>query len=62
MPGPTTTDSRVCAHCDGFPTVEITTGARRLDGTRATITAHCPNCHGTGHTTPARPTLAMSGR
>ncbi|MEW5539722.1 hypothetical protein AB1339_18955 [Streptomyces cyaneofuscatus] len=40
----------VGGHCDGFPTVTITTGTRTPDGQRQTITAHCPACHGTGHT------------
>ncbi|MEV3846736.1 hypothetical protein AB0J30_08060 [Streptomyces microflavus] len=43
----------ICGHCDGFPTVTITTGQTTPDGQRQTITAHCPACHGTGHTTPA---------
>ncbi|MCL6281654.1 hypothetical protein M3398_30795 [Streptomyces albidoflavus] len=43
----------ICGHCDGFPTVTITTGTRTPDGQRKTITAHCPACHGTGHTAPA---------
>ncbi|MEU1792837.1 hypothetical protein [Streptomyces californicus] len=43
----------ICANCDGFPT--ITTGTRTPNGQRQTITANCPACHGTGHTTtPAR--------
>ncbi|MYX13458.1 hypothetical protein GTY67_08445 [Streptomyces sp. SID8374] len=44
----------ICGHCDGFPTVTITTGTRTPDGQRQTITANCPACHGTGHTAPAR--------
>ncbi|MFJ1816632.1 hypothetical protein [Streptomyces sp. NPDC088139] len=44
----------ICAHCDGFPTVAITTGQTTPDGHRHTITAHCPACHGTGHILPAR--------
>lgn len=44
----------ICAHCDGFPQVVITTGQITPDGERRTITADCPVCHGTGHTTPAR--------
>ncbi|MFF9274377.1 hypothetical protein [Streptomyces griseosporeus] len=40
---------RVCRDCDGFATVAITTGTRRPDGTRATLTIACPTCKGTGH-------------
>ncbi|MFD9847243.1 hypothetical protein [Streptomyces parvus] len=54
MPQPTP-PRPICGHCDGFPTVTITTGTRTPDGQRKTITANCPACHGTGHTTtPAR--------
>ncbi|MEU0830530.1 hypothetical protein [Streptomyces sp. NPDC005969] len=42
----------ICGHCDGFPTVAITTGQTTPTGERHTITADCPACHGTGHTTP----------
>ncbi|MET8435937.1 hypothetical protein ABZV61_24730 [Streptomyces sp900116325] len=38
----------ICAHCDGFPKVAITTGQTTPDGQRHTITADCPACHGTG--------------
>ncbi|MEV0954654.1 hypothetical protein ACFY8Q_06885 [[Kitasatospora] papulosa] len=44
----------ICAHCDGFPQVAITTGQTTPAGHRQTITADCPACHGTGHTLPAR--------
>ncbi|MFI6609387.1 hypothetical protein [Streptomyces sp. NPDC050507] len=44
----------VCAHCDGFPTVAITTGQTTPTGHRHTITADCPACRGTGHALPAR--------
>lgn len=44
----------ICAHCDGFPQVAITTGQTTPDGQRHTITADCPACHGTGRTIPAR--------
>ncbi|MEV5681494.1 hypothetical protein [Streptomyces sp. NPDC052179] len=44
----------ICAHCDGFPNVAITTGQTTPNGERHTITADCPACHGTGHTAPAR--------
>ncbi|WP_405713603.1 MULTISPECIES: hypothetical protein [unclassified Streptomyces] len=44
----------VCAHCDGFPTVAITTGQTNADGHRETVTATCRPCNGTGHTAPAR--------
>ncbi|MGY4918025.1 hypothetical protein ACWD9K_22830 [Streptomyces sp. 900116325] len=43
----------ICAHCDGFPQVAITTGQTTPDGQRHTITADCPACHGTGRTIPA---------
>lgn len=43
----------ICGHCDGFPTVTITTGTRTADGQRKTIAANCPACRGTGHTTPS---------
>ncbi|WP_032773352.1 hypothetical protein [Streptomyces sp. NRRL F-2202] len=43
----------ICGHCDGFPTVTITTGNRASDGQRETISANCPACHGTGRTVPA---------
>lgn len=51
----------VCRHCDGFATAAITTGARHRDGSRVTITAHCPTCKGHGTTTLA-PVLAHTGR
>jgi hypothetical protein len=51
----------VCANCDGFPVVHITTGTRNVDGTRRTLPAVCPACKGTGHT-PARPALTTAGR
>lgn len=44
----------ICAHCDGFPQVVITTGQTTPTGRRQTITATCPACRGTGHTAPAR--------
>ncbi|MFJ8857030.1 hypothetical protein ACIRD8_01215 [Streptomyces sp. NPDC102451] len=44
----------ICAHCDGFPQVAITTGQTTPTGHRQTITADCPACNGTGHTSPAR--------
>ncbi|MYS25283.1 hypothetical protein GA0115240_176824 [Streptomyces sp. DvalAA-14] len=53
----------VCGHCDGFPTVAITTGTRNPDGTRRTLNVTCPACKGTGTiTAPARRTLATAGR
>jgi DnaJ-class molecular chaperone len=54
--------ARRCPHCDGFPTVHVTTGTRHPDGTRTTLPVTCPACHGTGTTTPARPVLAATGR
>jgi len=59
MPQHSHASGRVCGHCDGFPTVHIATGSRRLDGTRTTIAVDCPACHGTG-TVPARRTLATA--
>ncbi|WP_250288451.1 hypothetical protein [Streptomyces atroolivaceus] len=44
----------ICAHCDGFPQVVITTGQTTPTGRRQTITADCPACHGTGRTLPGR--------
>ncbi|MET7364499.1 hypothetical protein ABZS61_01485 [Streptomyces sp. NPDC005566] len=47
---PETTRPRpICAHCDGFPSVTITTGQTTPDGHRHTTTADCPACRGTGH-------------
>ncbi|MEV0914649.1 hypothetical protein AB0I93_10335 [Streptomyces sp. NPDC049967] len=43
----------ICTHCDGFPTVAITTGQTTPTGERRTITADCPACLGTGHVTPS---------
>jgi hypothetical protein len=51
----------VCGHCDGFPSVAITTGTRNPDGTRTTLTVNCPACQGTG-TAPVRRVLATAGR
>ncbi|MFE6972053.1 hypothetical protein [Streptomyces sp. NPDC057682] len=51
----------VCGHCDGFPTVAVTTGTRSLDGHRHTVNADCPACHGTGHTLPAARTTTPIG-
>ncbi|MFD4763155.1 hypothetical protein ACFWOJ_31185 [Streptomyces sp. NPDC058439] len=51
----------ICAHCDGFPQVAITTGQTASDGERKTITADCPACRGTGHALPAR-AYARAGR
>ncbi|MFM9368395.1 hypothetical protein [Streptomyces sp. Da 82-17] len=44
---------RICRDCDGFATAVITTGTRNPDGTRTTLTAHCPTCKGHGRTTKA---------
>lgn len=44
----------ICTHCDGFPTVAITTGQTTPTGERETVTATCHPCNGAGHTTPAR--------
>ena len=61
MPQHSHAPGHVCGHCDGFPTVAITTGGRNPDGTRTTINATCPACQGTG-TAPARRTLVAVGR
>ncbi|MFG3042487.1 hypothetical protein ACGFYZ_36870 [Streptomyces sp. NPDC048330] len=58
---PQTLTVRVCSHCDGFPVVHITTGARTSDGQRDTLAATCPRCQGTGtRTLPA--SLAHAGK
>ncbi|MFF4288301.1 hypothetical protein ACFY0R_23850 [Streptomyces sp. NPDC001633] len=44
---------RICADCDGFPTVAITTGQRTHTGARRTVTVSCRTCHGTGIRPPA---------
>ncbi|WP_037574597.1 hypothetical protein [Phaeacidiphilus oryzae] len=59
---PATTPARVCGHCDGHPTVAISTGPRRPDGTLPTLRVDCPACHGTGTTTPPRPAALASAR
>ncbi|MFJ1595586.1 hypothetical protein [Streptomyces sp. NPDC088261] len=53
--------TRLCQDCDGFPTVAITTGTRRPDGARQTITVVCRTCNGTGHVTLAA-ALVRAGR
>ncbi|MGW3724347.1 hypothetical protein [Streptomyces sp. NPDC000851] len=40
----------VCHHCDGFPVVSVTTGARHGDGSRVLLHVVCHVCQGTGHT------------
>ncbi|MFF0833780.1 hypothetical protein ACFYWF_12510 [Streptomyces sp. NPDC003344] len=44
--------TRVCHDCDGHATAHITTGTRRPDGTRHTLTVVCPACKGTGRRAP----------
>ncbi|MFH9820585.1 hypothetical protein [Streptomyces sp. NPDC017230] len=44
---------RICPACDGFATVGVALDGRDARGHLRTITAHCPDCHGTG-TVPAR--------
>lgn len=56
-----TTPVRVCAHCDGYPTVRVTLGGRDRHGNLRTITVHCPACHGTG-TRPVRTAQLIGGR
>ncbi|WP_405561356.1 hypothetical protein [Streptomyces sp. NBC_01180] len=52
----------VCAHCDGFPKAAVTTGQTTPNGRRETITADCPACHGTGHTTTPARAYARAGK
>ncbi|GAB3952870.1 hypothetical protein [Streptomyces sparsus] len=52
---------RHCPHCDGFPTVHITTGTRHLNHTRETIPVTCPTCQGTG-TVPVGVRAAVGSR
>ncbi|WP_156207341.1 hypothetical protein [Streptomyces lycii] len=42
-----------CPDCAGFSRVAVTTGHRDPDGSRRTITATCPACHGSGKRVPA---------
>ncbi|QNE76106.1 hypothetical protein F0344_17075 [Streptomyces finlayi] len=51
----------ICAHCDGFPQVAITTGQSTSNGQRRTVTATCLPCNGTGHTNLIR-AYARSGK
>ncbi|MEV6313750.1 hypothetical protein [Streptomyces sp. NPDC051776] len=49
--------SRMCPACEGFASAAITLGGRDRHGKLRTITAHCPDCQGTGTTrrrTPAQ--------
>lgn len=48
MTQPTPARARRCPDCDGFPVVHIDTGARHLDGARATLSVTCNACQGTG--------------
>ena len=58
MPAP-----RLCPTCDGFPVVAVTTSTRRLpDGTLPTLTATCPDCHGTGTRPAVRPARVLVAR
>ncbi|UFQ15653.1 MULTISPECIES: hypothetical protein [Streptomyces] len=45
---------RICPTCDGFASVKVTRGGRDRHGHLHTITAHCTDCHGTGHTRTTR--------
>jgi DnaJ-class molecular chaperone len=58
QPTPAPANAPVCGHCDGFPVVAVTTGTRHRDGTRRTVRAVCPACHGTGTLRPAAPVKA----
>ncbi|WP_394429916.1 hypothetical protein [Streptomyces sp. SGAir0957] len=60
MAQPTPARPRICHDCDGFPTVKVTTGLRNRDGSRQTLTAHCPTCQGRGQSAPA--VLTRAGR
>ncbi|SHI23390.1 hypothetical protein [Streptomyces sp. 3214.6] len=51
----------VCRDCAGFASTMVTTGARHLDGTRATVRVDCPTCKGTGTTSPTT-ALVQAGR
>ncbi|POX36726.1 hypothetical protein C3486_32020 [Streptomyces sp. Ru73] len=51
MPETRPAGTRLCPDCDGFPTVAITTGQRRPDGSRQTLTVTCRTCEGTGTVT-----------
>ncbi|MEU5163526.1 hypothetical protein AB0G74_28475 [Streptomyces sp. NPDC020875] len=57
MPQHTPAPEQICPDCDGFPVVTITTGTRHPDGSRATLKATCPTCHGTGTTPAPRPAV-----
>ncbi|XUL90295.1 hypothetical protein ACQ86D_29715 [Streptomyces galilaeus] len=53
----------VCRHCDGFPVVSVTTGARHRDGSRVLLRVVCPACDGTGHALPLpAPVFLPAGR
>ena len=53
---------RLCPTCDGFPVVAVTTSTRRTDGTLPTLTATCPDCHGTGTRPAPAPRLLAVAR
>ncbi|WP_327168514.1 hypothetical protein [Streptomyces subrutilus] len=54
----THTPGQVCPNCDGHASVAITLGGRDRTGRLRTITAHCPDCHGTGKRSARRIVLA----
>ncbi|MFJ8626607.1 hypothetical protein ACIRD3_27760 [Kitasatospora sp. NPDC093550] len=58
MPQTTPAPARICPDCDGFAQAAIDTGTRHPDGTRTTIPAYCPACHGTG--TVTRPAVGLA--
>ncbi|NEB06116.1 hypothetical protein [Streptomyces sp. SID13726] len=52
----------ICRNCDDFPVVSITTGARRVDGSRVLLRVVCPVCQGTGHAHHAPASLTRAGK
>ncbi|GAA2246332.1 hypothetical protein GCM10010430_30450 [Kitasatospora cystarginea] len=61
MPQHNHAPGRICPNCDGFARAAIDTGTRHPDGTRTTVHAWCPACHGTG-TVPARTAALTTAR
>lgn len=61
MPQNARARTRTCPDCDGFPTVAVTTGTRRRDGSRVTARAVCATCTGLGRI-PTAPSVVPAGR